>query len=164
MTKTNHPNTAKKNAPKKRTKHKVFNFEIYDLFTGRSKPVSEDYLENIGKEALKWAMELKHPQTARSYFRERGISSDTTFEWCQRSPIFHRYYRTMLDTLADRLVIGAITKELDGNFVKWKLPSYGQEWRDLHKFHADLRKQEESQKGNVVIQMVDYGEGNAESH
>lgn len=133
-------------------------FEIYDIFTGRSKPVSDDWLENLGKKALKWAMEIEEPLTARFFFRQQGIDYMSVGNWRKRSTKFDTYCRMMLETLADKREVGAVTKKYDAAHVRYTLPQFGQEWKDLAQFHASL-KQEAKGTGDqhITVVMEDFG-------
>jgi hypothetical protein len=134
-----------------------------DIYQWKTKPVSERYLEELGKKGVAWMLQQERPHSVTKFFRDQGICSKDIKRWRGRSAVFNRAYELMMEIRADNLQLGALEKRYDATHVRWTLPKMGQEWKDLLEYHYRLKHQGEEKPTelHVVLDPVEVEEDNS---
>ncbi len=103
--------------------------EFYDIFTLRMRPISEEYIIQIGVECFRWATTDPEALKITQFFRSKGISTSTFQRWMERSPKFKELYLESKYAIGDRRETGEITRKYSSTFCNPKaMAIYDPEW------------------------------------
>lgn len=132
--------------------------EILDIFTGRMKPVSIAFVEQLGLQALESALTKKNDIKAMQFFHKLGYGSNDIKRWSERSPKFKRLYERRKNIIGDKREIGAAIKDqddeyirLNDNFIRLSMPLYEEEWDQLEKQRADRANSVVGDEQKVIV-------------
>lgn len=113
--------------------------EYEDCFTFQTKPVTQMFLERLSHDLIEWAKAEKRAFKLSQFYINKGIPKNTFFRWCDKYPILGNAKETAMSLLADRREIGAIDKKLDSKMILMNLHQYDSDWDAVHKYHSDLK-------------------------
>lgn len=153
--KTTNPSTKKKEPVKN-----AFQFEVYDIFTGRKKPMSEDSIKNLGLKFIKHCMELsvmKNPPSTRAedFFRAQGYYRSDVVRWGNKVPQFKRMYEEGLDILACIRANKVDENKMNWASVKYYMHNFGERWAKGDEYWSKVNNPEENkQKFDVYIDSI----------
>lgn len=148
--KTPKPTTKKKPNPKKELQ-----FEVYDIFTGRQKPISEDSIKNLGLKFIKHCMELsemKNPPSTRAedFFRREGYYRGDIYRWSNRVPLFKQMYEEGLDILACIRANRVDENKMNWASVKYYMHNFGERWAKSDEYWSKINNPEEKKQDIAV--------------
>jgi len=96
---------------------------------------------------------LKNPETIfnSTFFREKGVPISSVHRWKDLTDKTKFYWQEANEAIGDRRERGAYNKEKDVSIVIRSAAFYKQQWKDIDKYQADLKKESEHQGNQVVI-------------
>lgn len=145
MKKISHSNTTKQNVPSK-----LFE-EVFDIFTLKMKPISITFVEQLGQQFVKYALEDDNALKAMAFFRAKGYGTDDIRRWKERSIKFASAYELGKEIIGDRREIGGLKKKYDAGMITTSMPIYDREWKEQAEWKANLTKEKEQPTTKIVV-------------
>jgi hypothetical protein len=81
----------------------------------------DDFIENEAEEFKKWA-DVDKDCWIKDFAHLRGYSPQRFYEWKEKNKVFAAAFEYVKDKQERKFYYGAMTKELDMNFVKYFMP------------------------------------------
>ena len=134
-----------------------------DKYTMKRMPISITYLEKMAIDMPIWFKSHERAYKIVDYLVEKGILRDTYQRWCKRCPKLQAANDFCVQLLSGRREAGMIEKRFAEHSTMFAMPMYDEDWMNMHKFHAELRKKEEDKKQNITIVIPDIREKDNES-
>lgn len=126
-------------------------FDCFDIFTLKQRPISLNYVEKMGMEFLKWAINDDDALKAMVFFRKHGHCSDDIASWKDRSPAFAKAYDEGKSAIGDRREMGGIKRKFDAGIVASSMAIYDKEWKSHAEWKANLTKEREQPATKIVV-------------
>jgi len=123
--------------------------EYLDIFTFKTRPVTDEWIEQLAKDLVKWSTEDDEAFKLTQYYRSRGIGSDDMKRWCERSPKLKKAHTVALQALGDRREIGALKKKYDPGMTRTMMPRYDKDWKKIEEWRSTLRAKETAAGGGT---------------
>lgn len=161
--KNTNPSTAVKSAPiKKRWQDAYLNFR-----SRRLKPVSIEYLEEIGDKFIDYVFQLlqgaedaKKIVSLERFLVEEGIPDGTMKKWRKRSKKLDDRIKFGLMSIGTYLEEGLLHKTLSEKATMYQLHLYLPRWSKLNDYQDErikkVRDTEADKPTHVTVNMVDY--------
>jgi hypothetical protein len=127
-----------------------------DLFFFKEHPLPYAYIERLMQEWRgEWIQKAKSLRIDQ-FWNEKGISTKYLTGWKEKYPEVQETYDYIKRCLADKRDIGAITKEFDGNQIRYTFWKYEEGEKEHLEWKAKLAQKEDGAfRGNVVVEMTD---------
>ena len=127
----------------------------YYNLNGEHYRLTQEEIEELGRDFLKWARETKDAYKVGTFFRRHGWGYDDITNWKKKYPYFKKLYLEGKEEIGDRREIGALKRKLDSSTVNSTLRNYSQEYYD-HNTHeleqkAALSKEVEQPATKIVV-------------
>ena len=105
--------------------------EFRDIFSGRLKPVSEAWVNNMGREMVQWAANDPKAYKIGQFLTQKGLDWEAIDRWRTKFPSFDSTYRAALSIIGDRREIGGLENKLNANIVSFRMPHYDRSWKKM---------------------------------
>ena len=130
-------------------------YSVQDLITGQSNPYPLSYIETLFQDLVEWAVKDDNARKISQFITMKRIDSTTFYDWCNKFPWAKRAQNEAMRIMGDRRELGWIDKKYDAAAIAKSMHYYDKEWIGINKYHADLKKSEESNKNqSIVINMA----------
>lgn len=140
----------------KDTKNTKYRFDSYvDIFTLRTTPVSDTWIEKLALELVDWAINDPEAFKLTQFYRLKGIGSDDMKRWKERNSKLKRAHTIALEALGDKREIGALKKLYEPGTAARTMPRYDPEWRDLEEWRASLKNKDEDKNREPQVIVID---------
>jgi len=127
----------------------------------KQKPVNEAFLEKF---AIEWCQAARADEEyiyLLEYPMKRGVSRHTLERWKQRDENVMNAYKEVKEICAMRREVGAAKRKLDGNFIARNLAFYSDDWKEMEKWHAELKsKNDGASSGERIVVLERFPETN----
>jgi hypothetical protein len=131
--------------------------DLYDdLATTRLIPVSEEFLERLGGDLVKWARESNAIKLT-AFFIERGISRGTYQHWAETHPLFKKHIEFAKEAIGNRREEAAFWRKADAGIFLKSAANYDPEWKEIEAWRSRVAKHEEDTENHFTIVMPDDG-------
>jgi len=128
--------------------------EYYDLFTLRTKPVSDVFIEQIAQKLMHWAINNEEAYKISQFYEQEGLHNEDIDRWCKRSKAMAYAKYAALRAIGNRREIGGLKKKLDSGMVSYTMAHYDKDWKDLAEWRNTL-KLDADQKGETKIVVLE---------
>jgi len=133
-----------------------------DLRTLKQTPVSEAFLERLGKEFVEWALIKENEEVMdkrkiciQDFFAYKGINKASIYRWMEKSPSFKEQYLFGRNLIGLRREKGAFWKEASEKIFLRNAHQYEDDWKDADVFHSKLAKEEAPQE-EILLKVESY--------
>lgn len=123
-----------------------------DILFMRQVPIQEEYIDRLCEDWKQWA-KLETSLRIRQFWNERGISITCVYRWMKEWPQLQETHDYVLDVLADRRDIGALTRKLDGAQVRETFALYDPDFKAYLQWRASLTKKEDTEGGITTVEI-----------
>lgn len=118
---------------------KTFQEEFVDgMFSLRVRPVDIAYLEQFADEWVQWATENDDALKITQFYNAKRIHNSTVDGWIKRCKKLEQAKELVLQIIGARRECGAINKKYDPALIKYTMPMYDKECKDLEEWRAGL--------------------------
>ena len=125
----------------KRQKIKKSKFDEYrDMFSIKTKPVSERFIYLLSKELVCWAVHDENALILKQFFFEKGINTSDIHRWRKKNKWLDEAIEFAKGAIGVRREIGALTKKLDVGMVIKSMANYCDEWKEIELWRSKLKK------------------------
>jgi hypothetical protein len=132
--------------------------ETYDIFNLRSKPLSIDFIENLGQLAYKSALEVKDDITIYGFFAERGHNKDDVTRWSKRSETFEKLMQLRKELILHKIKAGHMLRDAGKKYLRINegsgaryLIKNDDEWRRFREWESNLNKEQQPPERTVIV-------------
>lgn len=115
-------------------------------------PDKQDWRERLINTMYEWA-QLDDSLEITQFCIEWKIPRRTLYGWRDAHPDIKQAIDDIKIILGNRRRLGVIHKKFDKDMVLKDMHCYDPEWLEINKYHAELKRQEEVQKGIVVVEI-----------
>lgn len=117
-------------------------------------PGGENWKERTAHTMLLW-VEEEDAETIMGFCRKYHVPRDTLRNWVKSDETFKKTYDLVKLILADKDIQGAKHKRYDKDVVFKYLHKLDPDYEEINKYHADLKKPEETNNGNrtIIVEM-----------
>lgn len=142
------------------------------LRSWRERPVSDEFLEEIGKEFYDWCYKLAFeekdlkPYSLTRWRTQMGIPEKTLIDWRRRNEKLEAYIKEGISMLGLIREQGLLTKQFSEKATMYSLPNYLSEWKKSDEYHDERKSKTLSKLSSVVgaiIEEVDLDDKNRET-
>jgi len=126
-----------------------------DMYTLKQMPIAITFLEKLAEELTAWVRKNNRAYKITQFLEEKGIDRTTFQRWMTRCPKLAIANSYAVMVLGNRREAGMIEKRFAEHSTMFAMPMYDEDWMNMHKFHAELRKKEEEKRQNITIVIPD---------
>jgi hypothetical protein len=101
---------------------------------------------------LKWRFK-KHAETVTDFCDEYNIDRDHIYYLARTYEDFRRYFTIFKRTLANKDLKGAKHRQFDKDVVMKYIHLLDDDWKEINKYHADLKNTEASISDKIFIEI-----------
>jgi hypothetical protein len=126
-----------------------------DLFFLREQPMPEIIIERVIEEIVDFA-DRETTLRPSQFWNEKKIDPAYYDQWKDKYPNVIRAVAYLKSMCAQRRDIGAVTKELDGNYIKDQQALYDPEYKALIEWRMNLTKKEDEKPTTVIVELGSF--------
>lgn len=126
--------------PKSKALSNIVFDEYFDMFSFKTKPVSDTFIDHIAQELVTWVLSDDKAYKLSQFYVKKGIGSDDIKRWENRNKNLLRAHAFALEVLSIRREIGALERKLDPGMVRYTMPHYDKTWKELEEWRAKLKE------------------------
>ena len=126
-----------------------------NMYTQKQMPIAITFLEKLAEELVNWIRNNPRVYKINQFLEEKGIDRTTFQRWMTRCPKLAAANSFTVMVLGNRRESGMIEKRFAEHSTMFSMPMYDEDWMNMHKFHAELRKKEDDQKQSITIVIPD---------
>ena len=123
------------------------------IFSGRERPTSILYIENLAYKLVEWAQFNEDALTLGEFMEANNLPSWAWEDYQHRSHIFKQAVAFAKQCIGNHREIGGLKRRLDSGMVKWTMPLYAKEWETLQEWYS-RQKEDTATQGNITVQMT----------
>lgn len=142
-------NRSEKNVVRDKETKRLWMEDYLDCFTFKLQPVTEKFLERLGKELVHWAMNNDDALTLSQFYNAKGMHHDTFESW-YKYPKFRMAKDLALSIIGDRREINTLKKKFDSSTNNYMMPTYSKSWKSMAQWRQSLRDDSQG-KSNAPV-------------
>lgn len=144
--------TPEKEDTNKASKNLFFD-DYYDIFTLRSKPVSEAYLQQVASKLIDWSTNDDEAFKIGQFYLKAGIARSDFYRWIQKYPYMKQAHEVALEAIGNRREVGGLKKNLSETMVIKAMPFYDIDWIKESERLASLKITDSPQNETKIVVM-----------
>jgi len=115
------------------------------------RPVPDAFLEQLAIDLISWVED--NPQVVQliGFLKAKGIYPNTLRDWKERNESLKNAYNWTMFTLGQRREHKALTKDFDSSFVRYTMPLFDEDYKNLEEWRAKLREANEDSGTKIVV-------------
>ena len=156
MSKKPQDSIKKKRSPIKSCRSPIKNYgyfgEYHDLFTFKTRPVPESWIEELAREVMVWSDESTSYRMS-DFYKLKGITQRDYWEFKSKSKVLQDAHDYAMANLASRREIGGLTNKLNAGLVSQTMPIYDSDWKGIIEWKANLANKDGKTQGDVNVYM-----------
>lgn len=98
-------------------------------------------LDRLADEMIAHVSKEKKCYSIGHFRRKKGILKSSFDHWLKRSEKLKIFYDEARDIIGDRLNAGAHDRKMPDGHVRFQLPLFQEDWKELHEFHKNKNDQ-----------------------
>lgn len=126
------------------------------LFAWREIPITDSIATRWADEMTRWITDHPEAKTLTEFYYAKGINHQTWTNCLKKFPVLADAHEAAKRRLGERLWGKCVENKANWNAVKWMLQTYGKEYDDAARYHADLAKREDQQPTKVDVHMIQF--------
>jgi hypothetical protein len=142
---------AKKNSIESSKVAKKTFFDYLDTFTFKMKPISEDSLDKLAEELVRWAVNDDDALKLSQFYIKHGFYDSDFYNWCARNKNLEIAHKTAMIAIGNRREIGAIKRKYDSGTINTSMSIYDKQWKELAEWKANLNKEKEQVEQKIIV-------------
>ena len=123
-------------------------------YSWNEKTLSEAFLETLINELFEWADTNEGAIKLRPFFRKKKIFYEDVCYWRKKSKTFDQIYTEALAAIGDRREDRAFNLKANASIQMKTAHLYDPEWREVNRYHSDMKKDEEGSKKQPINLIV----------
>ena len=131
--------TTPQNTIPKPQERKLFCDHYKDLFTFKTIPISQEFIERLAQDLIAWATTDDDALRLTQFITKIGIHPRTFDGWSKKHPTLKFAKEAALLIIGDRREIGALKNKYNANVVMKQQHRYNEEWWDSEVKRAELK-------------------------
>jgi len=131
-------------------------FDQYkNMFSIKTKPVSEKFIHLLAKELVDWAIHNENALILKQFFFEKGIGTSDIHRWRKKNEGLDSAIKFAKEAIGVRRELGALTKKFDSRTIMKTMANYCDEWKEAELWRARLKNLAEEPDRNVLKEIVE---------
>lgn len=122
-----------------------------NLNMGKLMPIAPQTIEVMFKDFYLDALTNEDTIYNSTWFRKNGVPISSVYDWKDLTEHTKVYWREANEAIGDRRERGAYNKEKDVSIVLKSNAYYKQQWKEIDKYNADLKKESGENRTQVVV-------------
>ena len=131
-------------------KHRWHDYK--DIY-GQTHPISEEGIARLASELVEWATKDEEAWKVSQFYIAKGVGFNTWREWVDKYPILKDAQDAAKVAIGNRREVGALKNKLSATIASYTMPFYDLEWKSESERLAALKKKEEENRSNFVINL-----------
>jgi hypothetical protein len=121
-------------------------------------PLTGNKVEDMAIKLVAWARDDQNALKIAQFAAMNDISYDLLRKWAERYEPIKEAYRLALQLIGTRRELVSKSGPIHADLIKLTMHHYDDEYVPMHKFHADLRNNQEEIQGMRLVLMEKFPE------
>ncbi len=135
------------------TKEVKYDGDYMNWKTQRRDPVTLQMIERLALEIVDWALNTKDALLLKEFLHAKGVGSNSWYEWYEKYPLLKEAHANALDILNSRREKLAYERKLDTSAVRWSMPLYSKEFKELEEWRSKLKSEQNINAGIKIVEL-----------
>jgi len=137
---------------KKAKKPTTFYADGEKMFFYRQKPLNDAIIDEYAKAYLDWGLNNEDALVLKDFPISIGMYPKSFQLLMKRHEGLREAHQVVKAAVASRREKGAIKRKFEPGMIKYMMPYYAEEWKEIGEWHAKLKeKEEDSKKQNITV-------------
>jgi hypothetical protein len=121
-------------------------------------PLTEDGADRLAASLFEWFATDQEALCFDEFLVIKRLSACTYYKWKAKFPRLQEMHEWVMMALGARREKGALTNKLNSLIVRYTMPYYSPDMKELVKFYADIKKPDDEilEASRVIVKMSTY--------